>query len=135
MTILEIVIALVIHLIIPLIGLLYFTRLISKMKKEKIQNAPTIELFIIFATYGGLLLIILTALIWKWSGMASLGVFYLIFGAPIVMGLISYKNRKTRMNSKYHNLTYLSGILYYVIAPISLLTLYFIIENLEINGL
>jgi hypothetical protein len=39
------------------------------------------------------------------------------------------------MNSKYHNLTYLSGILYYVIAPISLLTLYFIIENLEINGL
>jgi hypothetical protein len=100
-------------------------------EKEDIQNAPVIELFVIFATYGGLLLVSLTALIWKWSGMASLGTFYLILGAPIAMGIISYRLRKTKKTSKYHKWTYLLGILYFVIAPVLFLILYLVIENLE----
>jgi len=67
------------------------------MKKDNIQNKPEVELFMIFATYGGLLLVILTELFWKWSGMASLGTFYLILGAPIVMGLIFYRHNKTNL--------------------------------------
>jgi hypothetical protein len=131
MTIAEIIIALTIHLLLPLIGLFYFIRLIKRMKKEEIQNAPIIELFIIFASYGGLLLVTLTALFWKWSGLTSLGTFYLILGAPIAMAIISYKHRKTKKTSKYHKWTYLLGILYYAIAPVIFVILYLVIENLE----
>lgn len=135
MTKAEIIIALTIHLFLPLIGLIFFIRLRAKMKKEEIQNAPIIELFIIFATYGGLLLVILTTLLWKWSGMASLGSFYLILGAPIVMGIIAYRHRKTKKDSKYHKWTYLSGILYFIITPLVILILWFVIEYLRIKGI
>jgi len=40
MTIVEIIIALTIHLILPLVGLFYFIRLRAAIKKEEIQNAP-----------------------------------------------------------------------------------------------
>jgi len=135
MTIKEIIIALTIHLLLPLIGLFYFIRLRTRMKKEEIQNAPIIELFIIFATYGGLLLVVLTTLLWKWSGMASLGSFYLILGAPIAMGTIAYRHRKIKKDSKYHKWTYLSGILYFIITPLVILILWFVIEYLRIKGI
>ena len=135
MTALEIIITLTIHIFLPLIGLFYFIRLRARMKKEEIQNAPIIDLFTIFATYGGLLLIVLTPLIWKWSGMASLGAFYLIFVAPIAMGVISYRHRKTKLNSQYHKWTFLSGILYFAIAPVTFLILYILIEYMKLNGL
>ena len=115
----EIIIALTIHLILPLTGLLYFLRLKKQLKKENIPNAPTTELFIIFSTYGGLLIVVLTTLFWQWSGMASLGFFYLILGAPIVMGLIAYRHKQTKTISKYHYWTYLSGLLYFAIAPVT----------------
>jgi FtsH-binding integral membrane protein len=115
----EILTAIVIHLIVPLIGLVLFLRLRNKMTKEKIANPPTVELFIIFATYGGLLLVTLTSLFWKWSGMASLGTFYLMLGAPVVMGLIAYRNYKLRHESKYRDWTFKSGLLYYVITPLT----------------
>ncbi len=135
MTIGEIIIALTIHLLLPLIGLFYFIRLRARMKNEEIQNSPIIELFIIFATYGGLLLVVLAALIWKWSGMASLGTFYLILGAPVAMGIIAYRHRKTKRDTKYHKWTYLSGLLYFAIAPVTFLILYVLIEYLRINGI
>ena len=129
MTLKDIIIALIIHLFIPLAGLLYFRQLKNKMENENIKNAPTAELFIIFATYGGMLLVALTTLCWKWSGLASLGTFYLIIVAPIVMGFIAYRNRKTKEMSKYHNLTYKSGLLYFAIAPITFAFLLLVSKN------
>ena len=118
---LKIISALTIHLFLPLAGLLYFLKLKKNMLAENIENPPTIELFIIFATYGGLLLVSLTSLFWEWSGMASLGTFYLILGVPILMGLIAFKHRQTKHNSKYHRLVFKAGIWYYVIAPLTFL--------------
>ncbi len=118
MTTKEILIAIIIHLIIPLIGLICFLWLNRHIKEEKITNAPTTELFLVFLTYGGLLLVMLTTLFWKWSGMASLGIFYLILVAPFIMGFIAYRHRVTRTISKYHNGIYLSGLLYFIIAPL-----------------
>ena len=115
--------AVTIHLVIPLSGLLVYFGLIRKMKREKVENPPTIDLFLSFATYGGLLLVTLTTLFWKWSGLASLGSFYLILGAPIVMGIIAYRNYKNRQLPKYHLWTYKAGLLYFIIAPLTLLTL------------
>lgn len=128
MTIKEIIIAFVIHLIVPLIGLICFLRLIKRIKDENTINAPTTELFFVFSTYGGLLLVALTTLFWQWSGMASLGTFYLILGAPFVMGFIAYRHRQTKFISKYHNWTYLSGLLYFVIAPMTFGLLFFMTE-------
>jgi hypothetical protein len=128
MTTKEIIIALAIHLILPLTGLLCFLQLKKRMKIENIPNAPIIEFFIVFVTYGGLLLVALTSLFWQWSGMASLGTFYLIFAAPIVMGIISYKQMQTKSTSKYHNWAFISGLSYFVIAPTAFGILYLVSE-------
>jgi hypothetical protein len=119
MTIAEIIIALTIHLILPLAGLLWFLRIKKQMKNNNVSSPPTIELFLIFSTFGGLLLVALTALFGWWSGTASLGAFYLLLVAPIVMGIVSYRHRKTKEISRYHKWTYLSGLLYFAIAPLT----------------
>ncbi|RYY19449.1 MAG: hypothetical protein EOO04_21985 [Chitinophagaceae bacterium] len=93
------------------------------MKTENIANPPALELFIIFSTYGGLLLVILTTYFWQWSGMASLGTFYLILGAPIAMGAIAYRTKQAKTMSKYHYWTYISAIFYFAIAPVAILIL------------
>ena len=129
MTTKEIIIALAIHLILPLTGLIYFLRLKKQIENEKVPTAPTTEIFLIFSTYGGLLLVALTTLFWQWSGMASLGTFYLILGAPIVMGIIAYRHRETRIISKYHKWTYLSGLLYFAIAPVTFGMLFLVSKN------
>ena len=129
MTLKEIIIALSIHLIIPLIGLLYFLRLKKQMKSENVQEAPTTELFIIFATYGGLLLVTLTTILWQWSGMASLGTFYLVVGAPIAMGVIAHRQKKKVNISKYHRWTNNLSFSYFIIAPITLLILFLIADK------
>jgi hypothetical protein len=119
----EIITALIIHLFIPLAGLIYFISLVRRMKKENISDPPTVELFIIFSTYGGLLLVVLTTLFWEWSGMASLGTFYLLIGAPIVMGIIAYRQRATFERSMYHKWSYHAALLYFAIAPFYLFLL------------
>ena len=121
MTMMEIVIALAIYFIIPLTGLLFFLQLKKRMKRENVQNRPTIELFIIFATYGGLILVVLTELFWYWSGRASL----VIFGAPIVMGIIAYRHRHTRTISKYHKWTYILGVAYFIV-PVLIFILFLV---------
>jgi len=120
----ENIIFLIIYLIIPLIGLLFFLKLERQMKIKNIHNRPTIELFIIFATYGGLVLVILTELFWQWSGMASLGTFYLILAAPIVMGVIVYRNWHIRTISKYHSWVNILGLTYVVIVPVITIMLF-----------
>ena len=124
MTTIEVIIALTIHFFIPLTGLIYFLRLRKQMKKENIQSVPIVELFIIFVTYGGVILIVLTGLFWYWSGIASLGTFYLTLVAPIVMGIVAYHNRHTKAISKYHKWIHILGIAYAVIVPIITIMLF-----------
>jgi hypothetical protein len=88
--------------------------------KSSVADPPTLGLFILFATYGGLLQTVLTAMFWFWSGMASLGFAYLIFVAPILMGIIAYRNYQRRESSVYHKAMFLAAALYFVIAPLLL---------------
>lgn len=125
----KIIIGLLIHLVVPLVGLLCFINLKRKMKNENIEKSLIFQLLIIFATYGGLLIILLTTLFWEWSGLASLGTFYLVFCAPLLMVLIAQKQRKVKINSKYNKLIYYSGILYFIIAPLMFTILFLIIKN------
>jgi hypothetical protein len=127
----EILTVIFIHLVVPLIGLGLFIKLRNRMTKEQINNPPTIELFIIFATYGGLLIVTLTSLFWTWSGLASLGTFYLILGAPLIMGIIAFRNYKLRRESKYRDWIFKSGILYFIIFPIIFAVLFLVVDTLE----
>jgi hypothetical protein len=116
--------ALIIHLVAILSGLLLFVRLNKQMQREAIIDAPTAALFMIFISYGGLLMLVLTSLFWEWSPMASLGTLYLAMGAPLVMGAIAYRHKNTKNLSKYHSWTYRAALLYFLVAPATFLTLF-----------
>lgn len=121
---LTIFIAIIIHLLVVLTGVFLFLRLKRKIAEVGIISPPIIDIFFLFVTYGGLIFVALTTLFWEWSGMASLGTFYLIFGAPIVMTIIVFRQFKRRELSKYHKNTFLFGIFFFIIAPLTFLALY-----------
>ncbi len=124
MTIREILIASTIHLVIPMIGVICYVSITRKMKTDKVVNAPKFELFVLHVSYVGLLLVCLTTLFWHWSGLASLGTFYLTLFAPILIGKIAYKQNKIKTNSKYHLYIYYASMSYFIIAPATLILLF-----------
>ncbi|MEZ4804464.1 MAG: hypothetical protein R2852_02975 [Bacteroidia bacterium] len=93
------------------------------MIREKVENPPIIDLFLLFSTYGGLLLVILTAYFWKWSGLTLIGALYLFYLGPIVMGSIALINYRKRKVSNYHLWTFRLGLLYFIV--ITFITLMF----------
>ena len=57
------------------------------MKDNNIESPPFVPLFLLFVTYGGWLIVLLTKLFWVWSGMATLGIAYLILTAFLAAAL------------------------------------------------
>ena len=83
----ELLIPLFIYLVVPLIGLFIFRRNFADVDNSVIYAVSLINT----AHFGGWFLFLLTSLFWYWSGMATLGFFYLIFIAPILsVGLLIY---------------------------------------------
>lgn len=124
MTVFEIIKDILIHLVVPLAALVSYRLLVRKMDRENIIDPPTVGMIIVFATYGGLLLVVLTNYFWQWSGMASLGLAYLLLVAPFVMGGIAYRYYYRRHISRYHNAVFKAGILYFIILPACLLLVF-----------
>jgi hypothetical protein len=94
------------------------------MTLKRIPEPPVAEIFMLFFTYGGLLMVVYTSFFWEWSGAASLGAFYLILGAPIIMTIIAYKQFRKRNISKYHKWTSNLAMGYFLISPLVFLILY-----------
>jgi hypothetical protein len=117
------IIAILIHIIFPIAGILIFTSLNKKMKNEKVDKPPRIDLALIILNYGVLLYILTTELFWGWSAIASLITFYLILVVPIIMGIIGYRNYKNRKRSKYHNWIYKLGLFYCILIAISVVAI------------
>ncbi|MFK7970384.1 MAG: hypothetical protein AB8F95_08460 [Bacteroidia bacterium] len=117
----SIIIPLLIYGIIPVIGGIAYWFLVQKIKKEQITQPPIPDLLVTFLTYGGLLLVLLTSVFWKWSGMASIGSAYLLLAAPIIMGIIAYRNHTKREVSPYHNGLFWAGSAYLLIIVIAFL--------------
>jgi len=116
--------AILVNLVVPLAGLQVFFWLRNKMRAAEIERPPVIPLFLIFATYGGWLMIALTLLFWYWSGMALLGLMYLIFIAPFVMIVLAALMYRQRRLSRYHfGLFIASGIYPCVISLVFLYSL------------
>ena len=120
-------VAILIHILVLSTGVFLFFRLIGKMNRERIVSPPVIDLFFLFVNYGGLLGLVLTILFWNWSGMASIGALYLILGAPIIMCIIAFRQYHKRELSIYHKNTFLLGIYYFIIAPLTFLALFIVI--------
>jgi hypothetical protein len=114
----ELVRAILVNFAVPLAGLKVFLSLRGRMLERQIERPPIVPLFIIFATYGGLLMVVLTVLFWRWSGMASLGVFYLVLAAPIAMTVLAVMLFRQRRLSPYHFGSFIaSGIYPCVVVP------------------
>ena len=81
----EILIAVFIHLLVPLAGFGWFVVLSRRLRSQGATWGFVAQLAFVFLCLGGLVMIVLTALLWKWSGMASLGFFFLILVSPLAM--------------------------------------------------
>jgi len=125
---------LLINLIVLLLGVIAYAYLVIQMRRKYIEQKPLLSLMIVFATYGCLLLLMLSSYFWSWSGLSSLGTFYLIFFAPILMFIIAFKYRKKRTLSIYHQITFLLSIIYLTVL-ILLAVYYRIFQPDYFNGL
>ncbi len=122
-----------VYLALPLAGVWLYAQLVRKMNQEQIADPPILELLVVFANYGALLVLILTSLLLPWSGLASLAIIYLIFASPIVMGIVAFRLRNRKALSFYHLYTFKACIIYFSVVAISLLMLYKLIVFLEEN--
>jgi len=77
-----------------------------------VQSPPFVHYFILFATYGGWLVVFLTALFWEWSGMASLGFFCLVLLAPFVTAGLAFSLRGSYGLSVFHRVAYIASLVY-----------------------
>jgi hypothetical protein len=101
-----------VNILVPLLGVIIFVLLCRRMWRMHIQSPPFFYYFILFATYGGWLMVFLTALLWEWSGMASLGVFYLVLIAPFVTAGVAFSLRGSYALSGFHRVAYIASMVY-----------------------
>lgn len=124
MTTTEILTAAGIHFLVPIIGLLYFLRLRNQMIQSQITNPPVLELFLVFAIYGVLLILLLTALFWEWSAAALLGTLFSIFIAPILMAFISVRLKMAKPSTSYHLALQKAAVYYFIAFPIGIFVVF-----------
>ncbi|TNE79821.1 MAG: hypothetical protein EP332_09580 [Bacteroidetes bacterium] len=94
------------------------------MRKEKVSQPPILPLFIAFACYGALLVLMATHLFWSWSGMASLGLLFQIFISPILMLWVALESSRNLVLSSYHLWIFRVAGLYFIVLLILALLLY-----------
>jgi len=127
-TLMEALKAIFIHLVVPLLGLFIYKSLIEKMRIENVEEAPELEYFFIFVTYGGWLMVVLTSLFWYWSGMASIGVVFLIVISPVLLFINTIALFLIRNFSKYHSYAFWAS-LSYVVIELAVLTGFAVYKN------
>ena len=91
-----------IYVVTPLLGLTAYTILVRSMKRARVASPPTVPFFILLFTFGGWLLVALTAWLWEWSGMAAIGTLYLLLIAPVLTAAMSWKLRSQTLLSGFH---------------------------------
>ena len=124
MTTLEIILAACVYFVIPISGMLCFVHLRDKMIQSGIRKPPVMELFLVFAIYGILVLTILSGLFWGFSLFSLLGSVFMTLAAPILMAFISVRLKMTRGISKYHLGTQKAALYYFLAFPIGLFILF-----------
>jgi hypothetical protein len=101
-----------VNFLVPLLGVIVFVLLCRRMLRANVPSPPFFCYFVLFATFGGWLMVFLTAMFWEWSGMASFGVFYLVLIAPFVTAGVAFSLHGRRAASVFHQSAYYAGIGY-----------------------
>ncbi len=101
-----------IYLLVPFLGAGAFLLLCRRMARLRIPSPPYWPWFILAGAFGGWLLVVLTALWWQWSGMASIGVFTLVLIAPVVAAALALRLRESRTLSRFHRRAFVAAVGY-----------------------
>ncbi len=109
----------IINLIPPLLGLLAYLKLCKAMRRQGVARWLTLAYFIIFFVYGGFLMVTLTVLFWEWSGMASIGAFFLIAIAPFIMLVLAVILWPSRTKNKFNRFAFSLCAIYALIGGIA----------------
>jgi hypothetical protein len=98
----ELLPAFLVYILIPVTGLIAFLLLIRRIRRGTSDKVLELSYFFLFFTLGGWLLIALTAQFLDWSGMASLGMFYLLLVAPFLSTITAWRLRNQWRRSPFH---------------------------------
>jgi hypothetical protein len=112
------IIPVILYVIFPMAGLAGLCRLVYLMEREQITAPPVVGYAWLFFCVGGWLLIGLTKTLWYWSGMATLGLFFLIFASPSVTLMILLIQGKHANQSVYHRFGFWATLVYLGVSSI-----------------
>jgi hypothetical protein len=99
-------------LVTPAAGIACYIWLCTRMHSRDIPEPPYITYFFLFFVLGGWLMILLTALFWSWSGMASIGAFFLAFVSPFVASFVAFVLADVRSDSGFHRWAFRISLFY-----------------------
>jgi hypothetical protein len=111
----EIIIAITLHLLVPAMGVVAYLILCRRLLANGASPMFLAQLFLLFVCYGGALLVFLTSFFWYWSGMASLGAFFLILAAPILLAPVLFSLWKQQARSLAHRLAFRACVGYFAL--------------------
>ena len=112
-----------IYVLVPFGGLRLYQTVDARMDRMNVPDPPRVVLGILFFNYGGLLLVILTDIFWYWSGLASLGVLYLIAVAPVILAGTTAGLYLKRNVSGFHKLAFAGSVAYVILSLVALAVL------------
>ena len=102
MTLGQLLSLLLVFLAIPAAGVCLYAWLCVRMCKRDIPEPPYGTYFFLFAHGGIWFLLMLTDVLWGWSGMSSLGAFYLMFVSPFPAVVLVFTLYDVRHESTFH---------------------------------
>src|ERR1043166_7845048 len=112
MTLSEVIRTVLIHLVTPASGVAAYIWLCVHMHKRDISDPPYLAYFFLFFVLGGWLMIVLTALFWYWSGMASVGGLFLAFISPFIGAVFAVLLYGDRSASAFHRWAFRICVVY-----------------------
>ena len=116
---------LLIHLVVPLAGAVVYFRLCRRLNAQGESPGVLLLLFWLFFCWGGVILVGLTALFWSWSGLASLGAFFVLFVSPFVVLPATIGVRYLTRDSALAESAWLSCVLYYILIGTTVIYVHF----------
>ena len=123
----DMIAAFFIHLLFPLAIFEVYLGLREDMHEAKVENPPHVPLLIILATYGGWLMMALTKLLWRWSDLAVVALFYLVLVAPIIMFMLAVQLYSERKTSLYHRGAFIASVGYIGLEVLSVVAIFMMI--------
>ncbi len=109
-----------IFLLPVIIWLTIYQLILWRMRKKKVPSRPSISILALLFIYGGAAMEMLTFIFETYSGMATLGLIFLILFGPVICGLIILWHGYDAKLSIYHRAV-LFAARFYLVAEVILI--------------